>query len=243
MNGIIESLYRRKSVRVYTEEDISPEDKEAILQAALQAPSAGCQLLYTILDITEQGKKDKLAELCDHQPFIAQAKLVLVFCADCRKWLSFYREAGLSPREPGTGDLLLAVEDAVIAAQNSVTAAESLGIGSCYIGDVMEHAEELRGLLSLPPYVYPACMLVFGHPTGQQKQRKKPERFALSDIVCENTYQDKTSSEIRAMFVGKTGAQSYEAWMEAFWKRKYESEFSNEMNRSMEVYLKDFQKE
>lgn len=241
MNEILESLYRRKSVRAFTEEQISPEDREAILQAALQAPSAGCQLLYTILDITDQGKKEKLAELCDHQPFIAKAKLALVFCADCRKWLSFYREAGLSPREPGAGDLLLAVEDAVIAAQNSVTAAESLGIGSCYIGDVMEHAEVMKGLLSLPAYVYPACMLVFGHPTGQQKERRKPERFCISDIVCENTYQDKTSDGIREMFAGKTGAQSFEAWMEAFWKRKYESEFSNEMNRSMEVYLKDFQ--
>lgn len=241
MNEILESLHRRKSVRAFTEEQISPEDREAILQAALQAPSAGCQLLYTILDVTDQGKKEKLAELCDHQPFIAKAKLVLVFCADCRKWLSFYREAGLSPREPGAGDLLLAVEDAVIAAQNSVTAAESLGIGSCYIGDVMEHAEEMKTLLSLPAYVYPACMLVFGHPTGQQKERKKPERFCISDIVCENTYQDKTSDGIREMFAGKTGAQSFEAWMEAFWKRKYESEFSNEMNRSMEVYLKEFQ--
>ena len=242
MNEILESLYRRKSVRAFTEEQISPEDREAILQAALQAPSAGCQLLYTILDITDQGKKEKLAELCDHQPFIAKAKLALVFCADCRKWLSFYREAGLSPREPGAGDLLLAVEDAVIAAQNSVTAAESLGIGSCYIGDVMEHAEEMKGLLSLSAYLYSACMLVFGHPTGQQKERRKPERFCISDIVCENTYQDKTSDGIREMFAGKTGAQSFEAWMEAFWKRKYESEFSNEMNRSMEVYLKEFQK-
>lgn len=242
MNEIIEALHRRKSVRVFTGEEIAPKDREAILQAALQAPSAGCQLLYTILDITDQGKKERLAELCDHQPFIAKAKLVLVFCADCRKWLSFYREAGLSPREPGTGDLLLAVEDAVIAAQNSVMAAESLGIGSCYIGDVMERAEEVRELLSLPAYVYPACMLVFGYPTKQQKERKKPERFALSDIVCENTYQDKSSGEIRRMFAGNTGAQGYEAWMEAFWKRKYESEFSKEMNRSMEVYLKDFQK-
>lgn len=57
MNEILESLYRRKSVRAFTEEQISPEDREAILQAALQAPSAGCQLLYTILDITDQGKK------------------------------------------------------------------------------------------------------------------------------------------------------------------------------------------
>ncbi len=240
MNEILQALYTRKSVRVYTEEEISAKDKESILQAALQAPSAGCQLLYTILDITDQEKKEKLAQLCDHQPFIAKAKMALVFCADCRKWLAFYREAGLTPRNPGAGDLLLAVEDALIAAQNSVLAAESLGIGSCYIGDVMENAEEVKALLELPKYVYPACMLVFGYPTGQQKERKKPERFKLSDMVCENSYRDKTGQEIREMFSGRTGAQSYETWMEAFWKRKYESAFAGEMNRSMEVYLREF---
>lgn len=242
MNEIIEALYARKSVRVYTEEEISREDKEVILNAALQAPSAGCQLLYTILDITDQSKKERLAKLCDDQAFIAKAKMVLVFCADCRKWLSFYREAGLAPREPGVGDLMIAAQDAVIAAQNAVTAAESLGIGSCYIGDVMENAEEMKELLEIPSYVYPACMLVFGYPTRQQKERKKPLRFRLSDIVCENAYQDKSSQEIRQMFTDKTGDESYEEWMEAFWKRKYESGFAKEMIRSMEVYLEEFLK-
>ncbi len=240
MNEIIKALHLRKSVRIFTEEEITKEEKQAILCAALQAPSAGCQLLYTILDITDQKKKDRLSVLCDDQPFIAGAKLVLIFCADCRKWLSFYREAGLEARRPGAGDLLLAVEDALIAAQNAVTAAESLGLGSCYIGDIMENAEEVKDLLQLPRYVYPACMLIFGHPTRQQMEREKPERFALSDIVCENSYRDKSSEEIRDMFAGMTGMQTYEKWMEAFWKRKYESAFSREMNRSMEVYLRDF---
>ncbi|MCM1174578.1 MAG: nitroreductase family protein [Blautia sp.] len=240
MNEILKALHMRKSVRVFTDDEITKEDKESIFYAALQAPSAGCQLLYTILDITEQEKKERLAVLCDNQPFIAKARMVLIFCADCRKWLSFYKEAGLEPRLPGAGDLLLAAEDALIAAQNAVTAAESLGIGSCYIGDVMENAEEMKALLRLPAYVYPACMLVFGYPVEQQKERKKPERFRISDIVCENGYRDKSGREIREMFEGRTGAKSYEEWMEAFWKRKYESDFSNEMNRSMEIYLKDF---
>jgi len=240
MNEIIKALYKRKSVRVFTEQEISKAEKESILNAAIQAPSAGCQLLYTILDITDQQKKEKLAELCDHQPFIAKAKLVLVFCADCEKWLSFYREAGLTPRKPGAGDLLLAVEDALIAAQNAVTAAESLGIGSCYIGDVMERAEEMKVLLNLPPYVYPACMLVFGYPTEHQKVRTKPARFAISDMVCENAYQGKSGREIRSMFAQKTDGKEFDQWMEAFWKRKYESDFSREMSRSMEVYLKEF---
>lgn len=242
MNEIIKALQERKSVRVFTGQEISGEDKNCILEAALQAPSAGCQLLYTILDITDQDKKEKLAVLCDNQPFISKAQMVLVFCADCRKWLSFYREAGLSPRVPGPGDLLLAVEDALIAAQNAVTAAQSLGIGSCYIGDVMEHAEEVKELLQIPQYVYPACMLVFGYPTRQQEAREKPQRFRVADMVCENSYRDKSSQEIREMFQGKTGAKDYDAWMDAFWKRKYESDFSREMNRSMGVYLKEYEK-
>lgn len=240
MNEIIKALHMRKSVRVFTGQDISEEDKESILQAALQAPSAGCQMLYTILDITDQYKRKRLAELCDNQPFIGKAKMVLVFCADCRKWLAFYKEAALNPRLPGQGDLLLAVEDALIAAQNAVTAAQSLGIGSCYIGDIMENVEKVKDLLEIPQYVYPACMLVFGYPTGQQKEREKPERFRIADMVCENSYRDKSSQEIREMFREKTGVKSYEEWMEAFWKRKYESDFSREMNRSMGVYLREY---
>ncbi len=96
-------------------------------------------------------------------------------------------------------------------------------------------------LLSLPRYVYPACLIVFGYPSEQQKNRKKPERFCVSDPVCENSYRDKSSRKIREMFDGKTDGKSYEEWMEAFWKRKYESDFSREMNRSMAVYLKDFE--
>ena len=212
MNEIINALYQRKSVRVFTDDPITDEDKKLILTSAIQAPSAGCQLLYTILDITDQTKKDRLADLCDHQAFIAAGQMVLIFCAD----------------------------DAMIAAQNAVVAAESLGIGSCYIGDIMENVEEIRTLLALPEYVYPACMLVFGHPTAQQQNRTKPSRFDLSDIVCENAYQAKESSDIRRMFAGRTGLQGYDAWMQAFCNRKYESAFSREMNRSMEIYLKPF---
>ena len=64
--------------------------------------------------------------------------MVLIFCADCRKWYEAFQAAGCKPRLPGAGDLMLAVSDAMIAAQNAVTAAWSLGIGSCYIGDIME---------------------------------------------------------------------------------------------------------
>lgn len=240
MNEIIKSLYERKSMRVYEDRPIPENMKDMILEAAFQAPSAGCQQLYTILDITDQKLKEELSETCDHQPFIARAPMVLVFCADCKKWYDTYLAAGLSPRKPGAGDLMLAVTDAAIAAQNAVTAAESLGIGSCYIGDIMENCEEQRRLLNLPDYVFPAVMLVFGWPTEQQKQRPKPERFDWKHMVHTNTYRSMDQTELREMFHKRCKEKSFEQWTEAFCNRKYDSDFSREMTRSVEEYLNQF---
>ena len=240
MNETLQGLHNRKSMRAYEDRPISPEARQEILLAAMAAPTAGNQQLYTILDITDQALKDKLAVTCDNQPFIAKAPLVLIFLADCQKWYDAFLDGGCAPRRPGVGDLLLAVADSVAAAQNAVTAAESLGIGSCYIGDILERCEEHRALLDLPPYVIPAAMLVCGYPTQQQKERQKPERCALRHIVHENRYRRMPGEELRAMLSKNLHSQPYEAWLNAFCSRKYNSDFAREMTRSAEVYLQPF---
>ncbi len=241
MNSIIQSLFDRKSVRAFTDEEIPEEAVRQILLSAAQAPTAGNQQLYTVLRITDPEKKHRLSISCDNQPFIERAKLVLVFCADCLKWYRAYQEAGCEPRLPGPGDLLLSVSDANIAAQNAVTAAWSLGIGSCYIGDIMENREVQQEILSLPRYVFPAAMVVFGYPTEQQKSREKPARFELSCIVQENEYHEHTGEELRGMFRDRCGSRSFDDWIGAFCQRKYNSDFSGEMSRSVREYLKDFE--
>ena len=212
MNDMIKCLTERKSIRSYTNQEISPDCKELILRAAMEAPTAGNQQLYTILDITSQGLKDRLAVTCDNQPFIAKGKMVLIFCADFQKWYQSFTLAGCSPRKPGPGDFLLAVEDAAIAAQNAVTAAESLGIGSCYIGDIMENYEVHKELLGLPEFIFPALMLVFGYPTAQQKEREKPKRAPLDFIVHENIYPHFSQEELRQNIADIKGKTSIPGW-------------------------------
>ena len=241
MNQIIENLHTRKSVRAYENKPIPEDIKKEILLASMAAPTAGNQQLYTILDITNQKIKDHLAISCDNQPFIAKAPMVLIFCADIQKWFDAFIEGNCQPRLPGAGDLLLAVDDAVIAAQNAVTAAWSFGIGSCYIGDIKEQCEDHRELLNLPNYVFPAAMLVFGYPTEQQKDRRKPLRCDLQYVVHENTYKRLDGFELRKMFGKKIGNQTYETWFQAFCNRKYNSDFAKELSRSVDVYLRDFQ--
>ena len=240
MNQVIKQLKARKSVRVFEEKTIMPEEISTILDAAVNAPTAGNQQLYTIINVTDSCLKSALAESCDNQPFIATAPLVLVFCADCRKWYNAFFEYDCHPRKPGVGDLMLAISDANIAAQNAVVAAQSLGIGSCYIGDIMENAEQQRKILSLPPYVFPAAMLVFGYPTKQQIERPKPPRSPMQHIIHENGYRDMNAAELKNMLLVKSGNKNFEDWIKAFCNRKYNSDFSREMTRSVQVFLKDF---
>ena len=240
MNEVIRQLYQRKSTRVFTDQEIEEPVVQEILEAAAMAPTAGNQQLYTILRITDPELLSSLAESCDHQPFIAQGKLVLVFCADCLKWYEAFAAAGCDPRHPGPGDLILAIDDALIAAQNAVVAAESYGIGSCYIGDIMENIERQRELLSLPDYVFPAALLVFGYPTDQQKERKKPERAKMNYVVQENRYCRLDADQLQDMLAKGKNEQEYRDWITAFCKRKYQSDFALEMNRSVREYLKQY---
>lgn len=240
MNEVIRQLFARKSIRAYTGQVIGKAEKEAILRAAAEAPTAGNQQLYTILDITDRALKERLSETCDHQPMIARADMVLIFCADCKKWYDAYLAVGCQTRKPGVGDLMLAVTDAMIAAQNAVTAAESLGIGSCYIGDIMENNEVHREMLNLPEYVVPVGMVIFGYPTQQQLSRPKPERVKMEYIVHENGYMPLSDAQLEDMWTPRAGEKGYTAWMQAFCNRKYNSDFSREMTRSIEKYLEQF---
>ena len=166
--------------------------------------------------------------------------MVLIFCADCQKWLDAYEACGCAPRRPGPGDLLLAMADACIAAQNAVTAAQSLGIGSCYIGDILENCEQHRALLGLPEYVVPAAMLVFGRPAPSQLAREKPRRCEGKFLVHENSYRRMQASELRAMLGYKAAARPYEEWLRSFCDFKYNSGFSREMSRSAAEYVRVF---
>ena len=244
MNQVLQQLHGRKSVRVYQDRPIEPDVKQAILEAALQAPTAGNMTLFTILDITDQAKKDALAISCDNQPFIATAPMVLIFCADYRRWYDVFSKYGKDARDPGAGDLFLANADALIAAQNAVVAAESFGIGSCYIGDITEKYEYHCRLLNLPQYVVPAAMLCIGYPTQQQLSRPKPPRHAVSDLVNENGYSMEKSHAMARMLSQQQGKEGEELtdWLNRFCKRKWNSEFSREMSRSCTEMVQDWLK-
>lgn len=257
MNETIKLLYERKSVRAYEDKPISTEVKEEIIKSAMRAPTAGNMMLYSIIDITDQAIKDRLAVTCDNQPFIAKAPLVLMFFADYQRWYDYYKVCGLTDtmeisendiRRPEEGDLMLACSDALIAAQNAVVAAEALGLGSCYIGDILENYEIHRELLNLPDYVFPIAMVVFGYPTEQQKERQQPERYDRKFIVFENQYKQLNKAEFEEMYARThermksfNNGKLEKSFGEVMYSKKYTADFTKEMNRSVREILKNWQ--
>ena len=258
MKPTLDLLLNRKSTRAFEEREIEKDVKAKILEATLRAPTAGNMMLYSILDITDQSIKDKLVKTCDDQPFIARAPMVWIFLADYQRWYDYFIHSGvealcaereIAMRKPEEGDLFLACSDALIAAQNAVVAAESFGIGSCYIGDIMENYEIHQEIFKLPPHAFPIAMLVFGYPTQQQKDRQMTTRFDEKFIVFENEYQRLGGKDFEEMFAVQEKNRPQGKAMrdignfgQFMFLRKFNSEFSREMSRSVREIVKTWMK-
>jgi len=252
VNETIETIMSRASLRKYEEKPIDPRHREWILKSAWRAPTAGNMMLYSVIEVTDQSIKDTLSETCDHQPFIAKAPMVLIFLADVTRWYDYYEACGVPVWQaaqgkdyegPDEADFLLAVNDAVIVAQNTVVAAESLGIGSCYIGDIMEQYETHRELLNLPEQAFPVCMLCYGYYPGGKK-RKPKWRLDEKYILHENQYRRVPRDGLKHMFKAsgfrfpeenRYGAENLGQYHYAM---KMGSPFKQEMTRSIRAAMK-----
>jgi len=137
---------------------------------------------------------------------------------------------------------MLAVADTIIAAHATVVAADALGYGSCYIGDIIENCDIQREILGLPEYVKPVCMAVYGRPTQNQIDRKKPPRFKVEDLVHENTYRAIDAKQMVDMLAERQNleGEALDRWLLAFCKRKWNCDFSREMTRSAAQMIREW---
>lgn len=246
---MIDLWKERVSLRRYEPEAIRKEDMEAILSAAISSPTAGNQMLYSILKIEKQEAKERIAELCNHQKFIAGAPVVLVFLADQYKWYCYnqlngvpqYASAeGTGYHPPGPADLLLAFEDTMIAAHSAVIAAESLGIGSCYVGSTLVNEKELAEFLNLPDYVVPLMVIPMGYYPKRLK-RVHSQRFEKRFVVFGETYHRLNEEELKEMFQSREEKyfhpvenQKEKNYAQLFYKKKTGNPFMNRMAQSLE---------
>lgn len=259
MNSTIDLLLARKSVRVYADRPVEAAERDLILKAAMRAPTAGNMMLYSIIEVEDPALKARLAITCDDQPFIAKAPYLLLFLADYQRWYDYYRISGVQEkldeqeprtamRRPEEGDLMLAACDTLIAAHSAVVAAEALGIGSCYIGDIIERWEIHRDLFGLPQYVLPVSLVCFGYPAAEPSARPQTPRFDRRFIVFRDRYQRLGEAELTEMFRPRMETlQSYGPRKDGIqnpgqmnYFKKFNAEFSVEMSRSVRAMIESW---
>ncbi len=250
MKEMINLLNERKSVRIYKDVEIPKDIKEEIFKAMFNAPTAMNMQLYTIIDVSEQKIKDELTVICDNQQFIKDAKMILIFLADSTRYYDAYNEIANTNLKPSLADYYLGYNDCLIAAQNAVIAAQSLGIGSCYIGSIVNDYPKLKSLLNLPKGILPITMLTFGYPAEEQSQKPKLARYDISDIIFNNTYQEKDLKEMLEKKLRKNIKNTEEdikrktdIYINSLFSRKSTNDFYKQMNDNLKIMFDEMKEE
>lgn len=168
--NLFETIAARQSIRAYLSKEIEPEKLEAILNAVNRAPSAGnCQACQLYL-VRDPARKRVLAEASLQQMFVAQAPVVLVFCAHPAR----------AARYGQRGEQLYCLQDAAVAVAYAQLAATASGLATCWVGAFNEEAVSRD--LELPPDQRPVAILPIGYPAEKPPQSK---RRPLAELVRE----------------------------------------------------------
>jgi nitroreductase len=197
-NQTLKLLIERASCRCFSDKKISAEVLKFVLKAGVHSPSGGNLQPFSIIQIEKEKTKKKLAWLCGKQNFIADAPVNLLFCIDFHR-LQRWAKLEIAPFSATSSfrHFWVAFQDTIICAQNICTAADSLGLGSVYIGTVLECFRELKKMFALPKGVFPVVLLCLGYPSIKPSQRKKLD---LNVIVHKEKYKEMEGQKLLRAF-------------------------------------------
>lgn len=191
-NPTIELIRRHGSVRHYKSESVSRELIEEIVAAGQHAATSSNLQMYSVIAITDLEKRRQLQTFCGNQRHIGQAPVFLSWCADLSRLDRICQARGYNQEAGYVENFLLAATDVAIAAQNAGLAAESLGLGFCYIGAIRNNPREVIRLLKLPRLTFPLIGMTLGWPAAPPKIRP---RLPLDEVLHWEQY-DTTHEQV-----------------------------------------------
>lgn len=204
-NTVIETLLSHASVREYQEKDIEEPVLEMILRAACNGSTMGNMQLFSIIVTRDQQMKDKMAPYHFNQPMATKAPVMLTFCADFRRFNRFCECRNANANAYSNFQAYQwAVTDALIAAQNACVAAESLGIGVCWLGTITYNADKFAECLDLPKHVVPVACITMGYPL---KNTTLTEKLPYKCLIHNEKYKDYSDNDIDKIYEEKESSE------------------------------------
>lgn len=240
MNQTIETLLNHRSVRKFKDIPLSQEQIKTIVESAQMASTSSFIQAYTIIGITDPEKKKQLAALAGGQDYVAESGHFFLFCADLYRHslIGEWEEADVLTSIESTEKFMVTVIDAALAAQNAAIAAESMGLGICYIGGIRNELKEVNKVIDAPDYVVPLFGLTVGVP--DQETATKP-RMPFNTVYQENVYQHDPS-------VVKEQIKEYDELISAYYedrtkgvrKDRWSEQMAKMLQRKSRLYMKEF---
>lgn len=176
VNDVLATLLAHRSVRAFdATRRLDPGTLEWLVAAAQSAPSSSNLQVWSVVAVEDVDRRLRLARLVGDQAQVRDAPLVLVWIADLARLQALADDRGVPlDGAPYLDTFLMAVIDAALAAQNAVTAAESLGLGTCYLGAIRNRSVEVAEELGLLPGAFAVVGLCVGHPDPARPAAVKP---------------------------------------------------------------------
>ena len=192
-NPVLDLIPRHASVRHYKPDPVPAAMIETIVAAAQCASTSGNLQAYSVVAVTEAARREKLAALCGDQSFISEAPIFLAWCADLARLDRACNLRGYTQVTEYTENFLVSAVDVALAAQNAALAAESLGLGICFVGALRNNPQEVIHLLELPQLVFPLFGMTLGWPA---KKAQAKLRLPLSTILHWEKYNSNQDAAL-----------------------------------------------
>ena len=239
-------FFDRATVRDYSEQDLDINSIDEMIEAASHAPTTGGMQLYSVVITRDKAMKEKLAPCHFNQPMVMTAPVVLTFCADFNRFVTWCKASKADPGYDNFQSLMSAILDVTIFAQQFNTIAEMNGLGCCYLGTTTYNAKEIAEVLNLPNRVVPIITLTVGYP--KQKEQLKTDRLPLEGIIHQERYHEMSVQEIKKIYKHKESLEiniayvkenNKETLAQVFTDVRYPKETNEIFSKKFLDYLKE----
>lgn len=197
MNNYQDKLLYRRSIRQYKDKEIDQQTLDYILSCGIRASNCGNMQLYSIIITREESQKQKLLPLHFNQSMIENAPIILTICADINRFGKWCKYSNTTNSLDNLLFEQISTIDASLLSQAIATAAESKGIGICFLGTVNYNAQAIGEVLQLPKGVIPISCITMGYPN---EEPILTERLSLNSVVHNETYKDYSKEDIQNMY-------------------------------------------
>ena len=253
MNEIISHLNNHKSIRNYQKKEIPDEILNQVLESALRASSSGNMQSYSIIVTKDEKMKQKLYKPHFEQSMVLEAPVFLTFCADFHRMKRWLEISDAPDNFDNYMSFMISSIDAILASANAAIAAESLGLGLCYLGTTLASAHEIGEILDCPKNVVPVAGFSLGYPDEEIETR---DRLPLSGLIHQEKYHHYNDEEVLDIYkereaagmkrysevprlkemIEKVGAKNL---AQVYTKAKYTKESHEKYSSDLLGYLKD----